>query len=312
MDEVFKDYKFSTIELKGNLSYNSINYSLNRNNIIITDNGIEDSIERHLLPNESGYNFIINSKNKNIKFILPKESYIGLFFTFYINTNIKSLEIIPFNYNIQSNKQGTDKIFGNYIIINNKNYSLSTCDKKHINTQHKINGANKINFINASSGTLKGGDITIKCVDKIYNSVEGLNIRNLTSTSGILYWNTPINMYDFTNQENQQKIKYTIKRKLNNNWLSLKSNLEQNYYIFNNIQESDLILKVCTENNNYGIIINIKLPKTDLEVDLLDYKVKYEYDYDYDSQNNYMWSIDGIISAELNDKTQSNFESIFK
>lgn len=307
MDELFKDSKFSTIELKGNLSYNSINYNLNRNNITITDNGIENNIERNLLLKESGYNFIINSQNKNIKFILPNEPYIGLFFTFYINTDIKSLEIIPYNYNLKLTKQFTDKIFGNYIIINNKNYSLSTCETKHINTQHKINGANKINFINEPSGTLIGGNITIKCIDKIYNDVEGLNVRNLTSTSGILYWNTPINMYDFTNQENQQQIKYTIKRKLNNNWLTLKDNLEQNYYIFNNIQESDLIFKVCVENNN-GIIINIKLPKTDSEIDLLDYKVK----YDYYSKNTYIWSIDGIISAELNDKTNPDFETIFK
>ena len=46
MDEIYKDAKFSNVELKGDVTYQNINFTLNRNNITITDNGIEKRIEQ--------------------------------------------------------------------------------------------------------------------------------------------------------------------------------------------------------------------------------------------------------------------------
>lgn len=309
MDEIFKDAKFSNVELKGNLEYNNINYSLNRNNITINDNGLEKNIQRNLKTNESGYNFIINSQNKIIKLILPEDSYVGLFYSIYINNNIKSLEIIPRNNNDENSNKNGDKIFGNYNIINNDNYSLSTIEKKKITTQYKINGANKIALINESSGTLNGGYLIIKCVDKIFNSIEGLNVRDLKKNEGMIYWNAPKNMYHFSNTTTHNKVKYNIKRYINNKWITVKSDLEDNYYKFENIEENTLKYKICTEKSDYGIIINITLPLSNEEKNLLDYKVNYEYDYFNKSQ--YIWSIEGVINAQLNEN-KNDFESIFK
>ena len=206
MDEIIKDAKFSNIELKGDLDYQNINFTLNRNNITINDKGLEKNIERNLQVNESGFNFIINSQNKTIKLVLPKDTYIGVFYNIYINNNIKSLDIIPSNNNDENSNNNGDKIFGNYNIISSNNYSLSTLEKKSITTQYKINGSNKISLINESSGILNGGCLTIKCVDKIYNDVQGLNARSLKKTEGIIYWNTPINMYDFSLSLNHNNI----------------------------------------------------------------------------------------------------------
>lgn len=309
MDEILKDAKFSNIELKGNLEYNNINYTLNRTNITINDNGLEKNIERNLLSTESGYNFIINSQNKIIKLILPHDSYIGIFYTIYINNNIKSLEIIPKNNNDENSNRNGDKIFGNYNIINNQHYSLSTLEKKNITSQYKINGANKITLINESTGILNGGYIVIKCIDKIFNSVEGLNVRDLKKTEGIIYWNVPKNMYHFSDTTTHNKIKYNIKKYVNDKWINIKTDLEDNYYKFENIEENNVIYKVCTENSEYGNIINITLPISNEEKDLLDYKV--QYDYDYDNKSRYIWSIQGTLNAELNEN-KNDFESIFK
>lgn len=309
MDEIIKDAKFSNLELTGNLSYNNITYDLNRNNITISDKGLEKNIERNLKINESGYNFIINSQNKAIKLVLPKNTYVGVFYNIYINNDIKSLDIIPANNNDENSNNNGDKIFGNYNIISSNNYSLSTLEKKSITTQYKINGSNKISLINESSGILNGGCLTIKCVDKIYNDVQGLNARSLKKTEGIIYWNTPINMYDFSLSLNHNNIKYNIKRYLDNKWITIKTDLEDNYYHFDNIEEPIVIYKVCTENSQYGIIINITLPPSNDEKDLLKYKIK--YDYDYDNKSRFIWSIDGVLNAELNEN-KNDFESIFK
>jgi len=309
MDEIIKDAKFSNLDLKGNLTYDNITYDLNRNNITISDKGLEKNIERNLKINESGYNFIIDTQKKTIKLVLPQNTYVGVFYNIYINNNIKSLEIIPANNNNDNSNNNGDKIFGNYNIISSNNYSLSTLEKKSITTQHKINGSNKISLINESTGTLNGGSLTIKCVDKIYNDVQGLNARDLKKTQGIIFWNSPLNMYDFSDILNHNKIKYNIKRYLNNKWITIKTELEDNYYRFDNIEESIVIYKVCTENSEYGVIINITLPKSNQEKDLLNYKIK--YDYDYDNTSRFIWSIDGVLNAELNEN-KNDFESIFK
>ena len=308
MDEIIKDAKFSNIELKGDLDYQNINFTLNRNNITINDKGLEKNIERNLQVNESGFNFIINSQNKTIKLVLPRDTYIGVFYNIYINNNIKSLEVIPSNNNDENSNNNGDKIFGNYNIISSNNYSLSTLEKKSITTQHKVNGSNKISLINESSGILQGGYLTIKCVDKIFNDVEGLNVRDLKKNEGVIYWNTPNNMYNFSHT-NHKKIKYNIKRLLNDKWITIKTDIEDNYYHFQDIDENNIIYKVCTENSEFGVIINITLPKSNEENDLLDFKVK--HDYDYDNKSRYIWSIDGVLNAELNEN-KNDFESIFK
>tara|TARA_B100001094_G_C18143213_1_gene779106 strand:+ start:387 stop:1328 length:942 start_codon:yes stop_codon:yes gene_type:complete len=313
MDEIIKDAKFSNIDLKGNISYNNIIYNLNRNNIIISDKGLEKTIERNLNITESGFNFIINSKNKSIKLILPEDAYIGIFYKIYINNDIKSLEIIPKNNNDTSTDNLGDKIFGNYNIISSKTFSLSTLEKKTINTQYKLNGANKINLINSSSGTLNGGHLIIKCIDKIHNNIEGLNAMNLTMNSGTIYWNKPINLYSFDSTTNNSIINYKIRQFINSKWVLLKENYNKNFYNFTSI-DNNVIFEVSVNDENNGVIINITLPiSNNNDSDLLNYKIKYDYNYKYDINpiNKFVWSLEGTINAELNE-TKEDFESIFK
>jgi len=299
INEFSNDGIFSNLHLKGNISFNNINYNLNKNNILIKNNNLVDNIIRNLHNYESGYNFILNSNKNNIQLILPNDANIGTYFNIYINTNIKSLEIIP--YNLLLNKS-SDKIIGSYIMSNSDNYSISSYEYKDIQHPHKLQASNKIQLQNKSQGILKGGFLSIHCIDNVINNVEGLTFINITSNSAMLIWNSPINLYDY-NLNDIPDITYNIYQYKNNEWILLKKNYKNKFYNINNINTTSIRIKISTNNNECGLIIELKLPSNNKQ-----YKISYMYDNIVSEK---LWLINGNLNGEFND-VKNDFEPIFK
>lgn len=299
INEFSNDGIFSNLHLKGNISFNNINYNLNKNNILIKNNNLVDNIIRKLHNYESGYNFILNSDKNSIQLILPNNSNIGTYFNIYINTNIKSLEIIP--YNLLLNKS-SDKIIGSYVMSNSNNYSISSFEYKDIQHPHKLQASNKIQLQNNSQGILKGGVLSIHCIDNLINNVEGLTFINITNNSAVLIWNSPLNLYEHK-LSNIPDITYNIYELKNDEWFLLKKNYKNKFYNINNISTNSIIIKVTTNNNENGLIIKLKLPNNNNQ-----YKISYIYD---NINSEKIWLINGNLNGEFND-VKNDFEPIFK
>lgn len=296
MNELFNDGLYSNLHLKGEISFNTINFNLNKNNIIIKNNNLSDIIIRNIYNYESGYNFILNSNKNNLQLILPNDAKIGTYFNFYINTNIKSLEIIPLNFLLN---KSSDKIIGSYTISNYKNHSISSFEYKDIQHPHKLQASNKIQLQNTSQGTLKGGCLSIHCIDNLINNVEGLTFINITNNSAMLIWNHPLNLYDYE-LDNIPNVTYNIYKFNNDELTLLKKNYLNTFLNINNINNY-VKLKICTNNNENGLIIELKIHnKTN--------KISYLYD---NIKSEKLWLITGNLNGEFND-VKNDFEPIFK
>ena len=153
-----------------------------------------------------------------------------------------------------------------------------------------------------SQGILKGGFLSIHCIDNVINNVEGLTFINITSNSAMLIWNSPINLYDY-NLNDIPDITYNIYQYKNNEWILLKKNYKNKFYNINNINTTSIRIKISTNNNECGLIIELKLPSNNKQ-----YKISYMYDNIVSEK---LWLINGNLNGEFND-VKNDFEPIFK
>ena len=185
---------------------------------------------------------------------------------------------------------------------NSNNYSISSFEYKDIQHPHKLQASNKIQLQNNSQGVLKGGFLSIHCIDNLINNVEGLTFINITNNSAMLIWNSPINLYDY-NLNNIPDISYNIYQLKNTEWFLLKKNYKNKFYNINNISTNSITIKVSTNNNENGLIIKLNLPTN---------KKQYKISYMYDNINSEkLWLINGNLNGEFND-VKYDFEPIFK